>query len=66
MNLNVSAEDKLNVSDMVISVFDRIENIVGKGENAGFQHFIFFSTMFFEAYYLGSLIPGIEGGKKIK
>ena len=28
---------------MIISVFDRIENIVGKGENAGYQHFLLFS-----------------------
>ena len=25
---------------MIISVFDRVENIVGKGENAGYQHFL--------------------------
>ena len=24
----------------MISVFDRVENIVGKGENAGYQHFL--------------------------
>ena len=27
---------------MTISVFDRVENIVGKGENAGHQHFLLF------------------------
>ena len=27
---------------MIISVFDRGENIVGKGENAGDQHFLLF------------------------
>ena len=27
---------------MIISVFDRVENIVGKGENAGYQHFLLF------------------------
>ena len=27
---------------MIISVFDRVENIVGKGENAGCQHFLLF------------------------
>ena len=25
---------------MIISVYDRRENIVGKGENAGYQHFL--------------------------
>ena len=25
---------------MMISVFDRVENVVGNGENAGYQHFL--------------------------
>ena len=28
------ADNKLNVTGMMIPVFDRIENIMGKGENA--------------------------------
>ena len=31
---------------MIISVFDKIENIMGKGENAGYQHFILFPRCF--------------------
>ena len=31
---------------MVISDSDRIENIVGKGENAGYQYFLLFSQCF--------------------
>ena len=27
---------------MVRFVFDRLENIVGKGENAGYQHFLIY------------------------
>ena len=30
----------------MIFVFDRVENIVGKGENAGYQHFLLFSQIF--------------------
>ena len=30
----------------MISVFDGVENIVGKGENAGHQHFLFFPQCF--------------------
>ena len=30
----------------MISVFDCVENIVGKEENAGFQHFLFFPKIF--------------------
>ena len=31
---------------MKISVCDRVENIVGKGENAGYQHFLLFLQCF--------------------
>ena len=31
---------------MLISVCDRVENIVGKGENAGYQHFLLFPQCF--------------------
>ena len=31
---------------MIISVFDSVENIVGKGENAGNQHFLLFPQCF--------------------
>ena len=30
------------MAQMVQSFFDRVENIVGKGENAGYQHFLIF------------------------
>ena len=30
---------------MISCVFDRVENIVGKGENAGYQHFVLFPQM---------------------
>ena len=36
------ANGKLNVVRIMISVSDRVENIVGKGENAGSQHFLLF------------------------
>ena len=32
------AYNKLNGAKIMISFFDRVENIVGKDENAGFQH----------------------------
>ena len=43
---------------MIISVFDRKENIVGKGENAGYQHFRLFQNVF-KCSVLGSLKLGI-------
>ena len=36
---------------MIISVFDRVENIVGKGENAGYQHFLPFPKCFEKASF---------------
>ena len=38
-----------------ISVFDRVENIVGKGENAGYQHFLLFLQCFQKPSVSGSL-----------
>ena len=35
----------------MISVFDRIENIVGKEENAGYQHFLLFPQCFEKASF---------------
>ena len=39
----------------MIFVFDRIENIVAKGENAGNQHFLFFPQCFQKPFYSGLL-----------
>ena len=40
---------------MMIFVLDRVENIVGKGENAGYQHFLLFPGCFQKASFSGSL-----------
>ena len=39
-------DDKLNFAKMVISAFDRVENVVGKEEDAGYQHFVLFFLCF--------------------
>ena len=44
---------------MITSVFDRVENIVGKGENAGYQYFHLFSQCFQKTSFLRSLKVGI-------
>ena len=36
---------------MIISVFDIVENIVGKGENAGYQQFLLFPQCFEKASF---------------
>ena len=59
------AEDKLNFAKMQSSLFGRVENIVRKGENAGYQHFLLFPSRnifpqyFQKAYFSGSLKFGI-------
>ena len=35
-------------------VFHSVENIVRKGENAGYQHFLLFPQCFQKAFYLGA------------
>ena len=40
--LKAFADDKLNFAEVTVSVFDRVEKTVGKGENAGYQHFLHF------------------------
>ena len=39
----------------MISLYDRVESIAGKRENAGFQHFVLFPQCFHEASSFGLL-----------
>ena len=56
--LKAFADDKLNTAVMMISLIDRVENTVGKGENAGYQYFLLFPQCFPKPS-LGSLKVGI-------
>ena len=47
--LKTFADNKFNVANM-ISFFDSLENMVGKGENAGYQHFLLFLQCFQNLY----------------
>ena len=49
------AGEKLNIAKMTNSLFDREENTAGKGENAGYQHFLLFPCCFSKPSSLGSL-----------
>ena len=51
--LNKIADDYFNVAQMVHFFFDRLENIVGKGENAGYQHFLLFPQCFQNVFFGG-------------
>ena len=48
--LKAFADDKINVLKKMIFVFDRVENIAGKGENAGNQHFLLFPQCFLHVH----------------
>ena len=52
--LKGSADDKLNVTKMMFSVFYRVQNTVGKGENAGYQYFLLLPQYFQNATYSAS------------
>ena len=49
------ADNKSDVTTRMISVFIRQETVVGKGDNAGYQHFLLFPQCFHNAYPSGLL-----------
>ena len=57
--LKAFADDKITVAKMRISLFHRVENTVGKGENAGYKHFLLFPQCFPKPSSLGALKVGI-------
>ena len=57
--LKAFADDNIRVLKIIIFVFERVENNVGKGENAGHQHFLLFPRDFQITFYSGSLKVGI-------
>ena len=44
--LKAFADDKINVTEKVNLFWGRVENIVGKEKNAGYQHFLLFLQCF--------------------
>ena len=57
--LKAFADDNLRVARMMISVLHRVEKTGGKGENAGYQHFLLFAQCFPKPSSLGLLKVGI-------
>ena len=53
------ADDKFNVGEMISFLPDSLVNIVGKGENANYQHFFPFPTMFSKGFFLRVINVGI-------
>ena len=49
--LKAFADDKINMTQKLKFVSGRAENIVGKGENAGYQHFPFYHIFYPETIF---------------
>ena len=49
--LKVFADDKMKLAKMMIFVLDRVENIVGKGENTGYHHFLLSLKCFQKSFW---------------
>ena len=58
------ADDKVNAAQKMKFAFGRIENIAGKGENAGYQHFLLFLQCFQKAS--SSNVSKVVNGKGLK
>ena len=58
-NFKAFADDILNVVQIMICVSDMVKNIVEKGENAGYQHFLLFPECFQKASLSGLAKVGI-------
>ena len=52
------ADIKINVTEKLKYVFGRVENTMGNGENAGYQHFLLLSQYFQNVSFSGSLKVG--------
>ena len=46
VQLKAFADAKIHVTEKLKFVSERIENILGKGEKAGYQHFVLFPKCF--------------------
>ena len=51
--LKAFAEDKSNAIEKIKFLLEWVENFVGKGENASFQHFLLFPKCFQKSLFLG-------------
>ena len=51
--LKAFADDKMKLAEKLKPVLGRVENIVGKGENAGYQHFFFSYNVFKNPLFQG-------------
>ena len=57
--LKAFADDKSNVTQRIKVLFHEIENILGKEENAGYQHLLIFPQRFPKAFSFSASKCGI-------
>ena len=57
--LKAFADDKINVTEKLKVVLERVETWWEKGENAGYQHFLLILQCFQKVSYTGSFKVGI-------
>ena len=57
--LKAFTDDNFKVAQMVQFYFHMVENFVGKGENAGYQHFLLFPQCFLKVSFSGASKVGI-------
>ena len=58
IKLKAFADYKRIVTRKLKFVLERVENILGKGENAGYQHFLLLPKCFQKPFFSGSLKSG--------
>ena len=54
--LKAFADDIINATEKLKFVLGRVENVVGKGENAGYQHFLLFPQCFQKASFFPRVV----------
>ena len=64
--LKANANEKIRVTQKLTVVLERVENIVGKGENAGYQHFLLFLPWFQKASYMYKVDKSQDCVEKVK
>ena len=58
LKLKAFADERIIVTERLKFALGRVENFVGKGENAGYQPFLLFPQCFQEATFSGSFFSG--------
>ena len=64
--LKAFADDKINVTQNLKFILERVENIVGKGENACYKHFLLLPQYFQSFFFRVVKKSGLCGKRVLK